>query len=329
MEKRILIASSSNDEHAYGPVSQILEDEGYETIVYKSDKVIAGEEKFVLSVGEDGELSVEYEDVDISPEHISAGWYRKVANFALPDAEHNLSKQLYMNNEVRALHGTIWPLYSGAMWLNSPEKIVEGERKLKQLMVAQDLGFSIPETLVTNDWGSISDLQSSLQTSVAVKMMRGIISDQNQIKGFHTTPFDEQAIETLKESTVPFPGIIQPFFDKRREWRVTAVGEDVFSAAIYTDEDAKDDWRKHQSTDSVQFKNEQIDDKISQQCLEYLSRMGLQYGAFDFIEKNDGNTIFLECNPNGQYGWLEDALDFPIANSIASTIIRTAKQHSP
>jgi hypothetical protein len=328
MEKTILIASSSSDEHAHGPVSAILQAHGFPVAVYKTDKVLSGDEQFTLSITEGGELGITYQGTSISPESLSAGWYRKVANFSLPDAEQNLSKQLYMNNEVRALHDTIWPLFPSEMWLNAPTKIAEGERKLRQLMVAKEIGFTILETIVTNDWDAISSLQSRKNRPVAVKMMRGIIADNNQIKGFHTTPLDIAAIDNLKTSTVPFPGLIQPFADKYREWRVTTIGEDVFSAAIYTDETAKDDWRKHQSTPAVTFKDEHLADDVSEQCIQYLSKMGLQYGAFDFIEQPDGQIIFLECNPNGQYGWLEEDLGFPISQSIASHLMKIARQRN-
>jgi hypothetical protein len=39
----------------------------------------------------------------------------------------------------------------------------------------------------------------------------------------------------------------------------------------------------------------------------------------------DGQLVFLECNPNGQYGWLEEDLGMPISASIASTLVRIAE----
>jgi hypothetical protein len=325
VEKPIFIASSSPDEHAYGPVSAHLESKGYPVVVYKTDKVLEGTEEFILRVSEDGDLKMSYQGVSILPKDIAAGWYRKVTNFALPDVDQNLSKQQYMNNEVRSLHGTIWPLLPTDLWLNAPTKIADGERKINQLIVAQSIGFTILETLVTNDWHAISELQQRTDNPVAFKMMRGIIADNNSLKGVHTTPLSEAKIRELQDSTIPFPGILQKFATKAREWRVTVVGEDVFAAAIYTADTAKDDWRKHQLGDDVTFKAEKIPDDLSDKCIAYLAHMGLKYGAFDFIEQPDGKIIFLECNPNGQYGWLEDQLGFPISNSIAAGLIKIAR----
>ncbi|HKS46022.1 MAG TPA: hypothetical protein VJT49_13100 [Amycolatopsis sp.] len=53
--------------------------------------------------------------------------------------------------------------------------------------------------------------------------------------------------------------------------------------------------------------------------------MKLGFGTFDFIEQSDGQIIFLEINPNGQYGWLEEDLGVPISEAIAGELIKIAK----
>jgi hypothetical protein len=53
--------------------------------------------------------------------------------------------------------------------------------------------------------------------------------------------------------------------------------------------------------------------------------MGLKFGAFDLVERPDGQIVFLECNPNGQYGWLEEDLGLPISESIAAELVNIAK----
>lgn len=325
MTEKILIAGSSSDEHVYVPVGENLTRRGFDVVVYRTDQVMTGQEEFMLDVSKDGELTIAYEGKNITPGEVGAAWYRKIANFALPDVEENLSKQLYMNNEVRALHDTIWSLYPNEVWLNSPQNNAQADRKLEQLIVAREVGFSIPQTVVGNNWQGISSRLLSQDQDMVVKMMRGVIGDQNQVKGMHTTPINEQKLNKLASYTVPFPGLFQPFLDKAREWRVTAVGDSIFPAAIYTSNDAKDDWRKHQLTDSVRFESAQLPEGIDEKCMSYLARMGLKYGAFDFVENSDGEVVFLECNPNGQYGWLEEQLELPISDAIADELAKIAR----
>jgi len=52
----------------------------------------------------------------------------------------------------------------------------------------------------------------------------------------------------------------------------------------------------------------------------YMEHFDLIYGALDFVVDHDGFWWFLECNPGGQYGWLEDATGAPITESLARVL---------
>jgi len=325
-KKPVLIAAASFDQHAYGPVSRHLNDAGYPVIVYKTDKLLAGDDCLVIDLRDDRPL-VYYNGASILPEDISAAWYRKIGHFGISDADTQLAKQLYMNNEVRSLHDTIWPyFYPEDVWLSAPAKIGQAERKLKQIRVARDIGFHVPDTIVSSDWGAIqAALVVDERTRIIVKMIRGVISDGDRIKTLPTTILDQRRIDEIKEYTSPFPGLYQPYIEKAREWRVTVVGDTVFPAAIYTVDAAKDDWRKHQnSVGSVTFRRDALPDDVSEYCVAYLKAMDLRYGAFDLVEEPSGRVVFLECNPDGQYGWLEEDLGLPISHAIASELMKIA-----
>lgn len=329
MEKPILIVASSIDDHAYVPVCEKLDDKGFESVVYRTDKVLSEEESFALSIDNEGTLTIAYNGRPIGPDNVSAAWFRKLGSYTLPGTEHDRAKQLYIRTEVSQLHDTVWSLYDNEIWLNSPENIRQSDRKLDQLLLAKKFGFSIPDTVVTNEWEAITDrLMKDKDDQVVVKMVRGIISEQNKLKALYTKPLSASQVKVLKGQAQPFPGIYQPFLDKAKEWRVTVVGDRVFPAAIYTDQSAKDDWRKHQTTNAVTFVYEELPMDFGERCVKYLGQMGLKFGCFDFIETEEGETIFLECNPNGQYGWLEQSLGFPISDSIATELIEIAKTNS-
>lgn len=54
--------------------------------------------------------------------------------------------------------------------------------------------------------------------------------------------------------------------------------------------------------------------------LAFLREFGLWFGTFDFVVTPDGEWVMLECNPFGQYGWLEEALDLPITATLADLL---------
>jgi hypothetical protein len=292
MNKPFLLASTSHDSLAYEPVREILESKDFPVIVYRTDRVLSGEDSLLVNLKADGDLTMQYNDKSILPEDLGAAWYRKIAVFSLPGGSEDKAKHLHIHAEIRAHHDTIWSLYPDDKWLNSPEIMRRADRKLGQLMLARELGFSIPQTTIASNWEDVDSQLASNYDPIVVKMIRGIISDKDSLKALFTTVLDKQKYEKLKDAANPFPGMYQNFIDKYREWRVTVVGEDVFPAAIYTTKDAKDDWRKLQANPEVDFRSEKLPDEVGERCVSFLGEMGLKYGAFDFVEKHDGEMVF-------------------------------------
>ena len=61
--------------------------------------------------------------------------------------------------------------------------------------------------------------------------------------------------------------------------------------------------------------------KVEEQCRLLVSELGLRFGAIDLVRTVDDQYYFLEINPNGEWLWIEDALGYPIAASIASQLL--------
>lgn len=316
----VLIASSAKDRPTWSPVAEKLDKRGVKVIPYEADKVASGEVDFGITIGAGHSLSLNYDGVHVKLGDLSAAWYRRPTEFT--DEQEDKARQLSLSLERNAIQHALWDLIPEDRWLSSPRNIVKAERKLLQLCIAEDVGFNTPTTVVTNNWHNVSDY---LPETIVYKPSYGMFYDHEGLKILYVTPL-ENSPKDLPLAGNPFPGFWQPFLNKSREWRITAIGERTFDAAIYTDEDAKDDWRRHQlNSDRVRFKAEQFPTEQKELCYEYLGRLGLKFGCFDFIEDYDGKITFLECNANGQYGWLEDELGFPIAQSIADELIRVAR----
>jgi MvdD-like protein with pre-ATP grasp domain len=53
----------------------------------------------------------------------------------------------------------------------------------------------------------------------------------------------------------------------------------------------------------------------------YLAAAGLAFGAFDFVMDRAGALWWMECNPNGEWGWLTECIDVPIAGALAELLL--------
>jgi hypothetical protein len=321
--KSIFIATNSIDSLCVQPVAEYIGAAGYNPIVYESDKVFAGQKALWLSFDSAGqELQAEYAEQTISRETVAAAWYRRPSQLQLDMVDK--AKQFRIETEVRTLQRGLWSVIPDERWLNAPANIRITEDKLTQFAVAKQVGFLVPTTVVSNSWKQVRDM---LPAPLIMKMQSGILHDNGKLKLMYTTVLDEQALDKQATSK-PFPGIFQEYIPKAREWRITVVGEEVFSAAVYTTGEAKTDWRKYQSGNDVEFRSEKINTDIQEKCIKFLQKVGLTYGAFDFIESPDGRITFLEVNPNGQYMWLESRLGLPISRAIGAKLIDIARTNN-
>jgi hypothetical protein len=318
----IAIFSTSVDEPTYLPLVEQLVRRGHDPWIYRADRVASGEDKLQIRVGSnEDEVAVQYNSKNYRLSSVRSAWFRHpdLLDLGLGDK----AKQLTLEQEVSAIQESLWQQIPDNAWMNHPEKMKRAQAKLSQLVLAKELGFAIPQTIVSNDWDAINHTLG--QDPMIAKMSKGIIYDGNQTKVLYTTLIDREERLALVNNN-PFPAIYQAYISKQREWRVTVVGEEVFEAAIYTSEEAKDDWRRHQFTPNVTFKKEPMSGDETSKCVTFLKRLGLVYGAFDFIEDPEGEVTFLECNTNGQFRWLEETLNMPISNAIVDVLISKLNQ---
>lgn len=313
----IAIFSTSLDEPTYGPVVERLDSRGYSAWVYNSDKIATGEDSLSVCIDNGSEILLNYNDLEYRLSSLRSAWFRhpNIFNLSLEDK----AKQFCVEQEISSLQESFWSQVPEDSWMNHPGKMKTAQVKLAQLTLAHELGFKTPKTVVSNRW---SEIEKTLDyEEIIVKMSKGLIYEDNQEKVLYTTVLGRDKRDELKSNS-SFPAIYQERIPKQKEWRVTIVGDDAFEAAIYTSDDAQDDWRRHQLTSKVQFKRESLPDAEVQRCIDFLKHFGLEYGAFDFIEDEEGEITFLECNTNGQYKWIEEVLGMPISEAITDILIK-------
>ena len=315
----ILIATSSIDNINVKVVADILTERSYNTVMYEGDRVLRGEHQLSIRLHPKTGLVATYQGRSFSSNSIAAAWLRRPNIFFARRTKETELRRLNVSSELAGAQRTLWDLIPHHTWLNAPGAMDRAEQKIAQLDMARRVGFVIPDTVVSNQWRDVHQLPKG---ATILKTFRGEAYDErlgtmNQVP---TTVFTNNKEDPLAEG-LPFPAIWQPAIPKKREWRITIVGGKSFDAAIYTTKNAKDDWRIHQFTSDVEFRREPFPTHEKEKCFRLLKVYGLRYGAFDFIEKPDGTIVFLEVNTNGQYRWLEEQLDLPISEAIATELI--------
>lgn len=199
--------------------------------------------------------------------------------------------------------------------------------KMLQYRTAKDCGFIVPETVYTNNKTAVSAF-AERHDKLCLKPIDGFdVWDEK--KGvdyvFYTQTLNATDLKKVPEEaffqTVCF---VQEYVPKDFELRVTVVNEDVYATQILSQELPEDkgkiDWRQGYEH-GLKWLPYDLPEAIRRKCVTLVHALGLNFGCIDLIVRPDGEYVFLECNPNGQWLWIELATGQKISASIAEFLI--------
>ncbi|GAA4241906.1 ATP-grasp ribosomal peptide maturase [Actinomadura meridiana] len=185
---------------------------------------------------------------------------------------------------------------------NAPAATARADYKPAQLQAAAELGFSVPETLITNDLAAARAFAAK-HAPVVYKTFRGVPPADGQAGAIWTQRI---APTDLDDSIAVTAHLFQAEIDKVADLRVTVVGRRVFATAI-TGPGNSLDWRSA-DWNQLNYEPYQLPDCLVPLLHAYLDHFGLAFGCFDLaVERDSGRIIWIECNPNGQWGFLPDS----------------------
>lgn len=124
------------------------------------------------------------------------------------------------------------------------------------------------------------------------------------------------------------PHLFQEQVEKKYEIRVISVGNKIFAFKILSQD--KDytitDWRYGNYT--LKFIECTIPSYVINKIHDFKRFFDLHIGHFDIILSEGGEYWFLECNQDGQWGWLDDLVDGKIADAFADEFIRLIEENN-
>lgn len=239
-------------------------------------------------------------------------WFRRTK---LPDLDvKNEAERLYLLGDYEALLDNIYAVLDAKKWLSHPKDVYQAENKIYQLKIAKELGFRMPDTLITNQHSILRNFIDKHKENIIVKPIRqGRIREQNGFKSIFTNKINSNTIKELENYNLT-PCIFQEYIEKEYELRITVVGNKIFSAKVDSQklEETKIDWRKKK----IPFEPYLLPSEISEKCLALTQKLNLSFGAIDIIRNKNGEYVFLEINPNGQWAWLETEAGLKISDEI-------------
>lgn len=198
--------------------------------------------------------------------------------------------------------------------------------KMEQIAKAISVGLNVPDTCFTNRQEEIYAMAHKHQELVLKPISSmGIFEEDKGVEYvFYTQKVSQQEIANApKEAFTQTVSYVQEYIPKAFELRVTIVAKRVFACKIESqhlaDNEGRIDWRQGYEH-GLKHEPYVLPDDISKKCIKFLDRMRLNFGAFDFIVTPAGEYVFLECNPNGQWLWIEMETGLKISEAIADAL---------
>lgn len=253
---------------------------------------------------------------------IKSAWFRQPFDFKLSDEIKGSS--IIRFTEVESLHSVIGFLSSlECFWLNRPDLAIHGSYKLVQLRAASRVGLAIPNTLVTNSPNKAREFVGEKPEDFVTKCITSaMIKSENRPRAIFTRKIDPDLLGQIEQVRY-CPTLFQNYIKKRAEVRVIVVCDRIFSFLILNQEApselTKVDWR-HYDLENVRHEEFRLPMEVERKILEFTKSLNLNFGAVDMILTPEDEFVFLELNPTGQWGWLEELTGVRVSDYIVEIL---------
>jgi glutathione synthase/RimK-type ligase-like ATP-grasp enzyme len=177
--------------------------------------------------------------------------------------------------------------------------------------MAKSLNISIPDTLISNELAEITKFVRSKSRTIVKPLSNGY-PHSIETRECTADDFSDDAVVGLA------PHIYQELVEAVSDIRVFIVGNSVFAGELKRDEiNTKIDWRMLASG----WQAHQLSADCANSLLQLTHQMGLRTASHDLRLTAEGEYIYLETNPSGQFLFLEIDCDLPLSEAMAQYLI--------
>ena len=314
----LLILTCAEDEHVT-EAEPLLKKHGVRYFRFNTEE-FPQKVELIIKQSDDGKITglIKCKDDRICLEEITHVWFRKVKPPIISSKMKEDGHRKLASQESETALYWLYQALRKAVWMNHPDYNRFAASKLRQLAVAADIGFKIPQTIITNKGEEILNFFKDHNESIIIKTMGPhAYSGSDKIYGLYTKRVTKSGLDSINLAKY-CPSFLQEYIQKDIEIRVTVVNKQIFACEIHSQDrlETKDDWRHPEHVYNLKHKPHKLPCNIANKCIDFLRRFNLIFGAFDFVLTPKGEYVFLEVNSNGQWLWIEDLTSLRITEAI-------------
>lgn len=260
-------------------------------------------------------------------QQVGAVWLRKPAEYAYASEDLGPQERAYARLETdQAMFSLLYSL--DCYWLSHPLALRAAQWKGEQLERAARMGFRVPDTVITNVADDVRAFRAAVGGPIIFKAMstptlasEAVAADEQISRGLATTVIDDAMLDEL-DAVGEVSCQFQEYIAKQYELRVTVIGNTLFAARLHTQDDARTAIDSRDMSAPIRYEACMLPPDIHQRCLDFVHSYGLQYGALDLIVTPEGDYVFLENNPVGQFLYVQQLIPaFRLLDCVADKLI--------
>ncbi|MFM6194947.1 MAG: MvdD family ATP-grasp ribosomal peptide maturase [Planktothrix sp.] len=320
----VLIVTFSQDNESIPLVTKAIEERGGKTFRFDTDR-FPTEVKLDIYYSDAERIIITDGDQKLDLSEVSSVWYRRMRYGAkIPETMDEQFRKASIEECRRTVRGMIASL--PAFHFDQMSHVDIANHKQLQLKIARELGLITPRTLTSNNPEAVKQFaQECQERGIVTKMLSSfaIYNDLGEELVVFTSPVTEEDLAEL-DGLRFCPMTFQENIPKALELRTIIVGNQAFTASVDSQslQGSTYDWRKEGKALVQDWKPYNLPNDVEGKLFQLMNYLGLNYGAIDIIVSPDGEHIFLEVNPVGEFFWLEKYSPyFPISQAIGEILV--------
>lgn len=192
------------------------------------------------------------------------------------------------------------------------------QNKLTTLFLAQQTGLNIPPTIIaTQKENLIGFIQKNGDCITKAISSMFKIETSNYFRTIGTQLVTDKMIDSL--DNIFFPTLLQKKISKIFELRIFYLKGKFYPMAIFSqnDEQTQLDYRNYNRVKPNRNIPFILPKDIETKLQKLMDKLDLDTGSIDIMVTPEGEYVFLEVNPTGQFGWVSENCNYYLEEKIA------------
>ncbi|MEF9987353.1 MAG: grasp-with-spasm system ATP-grasp peptide maturase [Bacteroidales bacterium] len=298
----------------------------YQYPVYRINSSLFFESKVSIDINNQN-LLIDGQIIQLNK--INAIWFRKFGlkkdfkYFKIKNINFKYAFQLH--EEHRIVFDTLLYILKDKHWLTNPDK--SQLNKGKVLLDALKCGLMVPRSIFTNNRNDALGFLSHSEGIYKSAYDSVFIDKNNSTYTMYTKCVNHKTLTSRTLPDIFSTSLIQSKISKQYEIRIFFLRGTFYSMAIMSQNDTqtRDDFRNYnweRPNRTIPYK---LPPKIENKLKRLLLITGLNCASIDMIYDSNGEYIFLEINPVGQFGMIDFPCNYNLNKKIAQELIKMDK----